>query len=116
MSISHLGNSFNSLPLSSGDARLRTQSLQPSSQVDEQRAQQQKSRQPQAEIIQANSDVQRLYTQTTASESIFRPIPSFDDLPTSLRNALQSYLTTEQAVEVATNGGSELLVSIDTYI
>ena len=116
MSISHLGNSFNSLPLPSGESRLRTQSSQFSPQVDEQRTQQQKNRQPQAEIIQAGGDIQRLNTQTTASESIFRPIPAFDDLPTSLRNALQAYLTTEQAVETVSNSGSELLVGIDTYV
>jgi len=116
LSISHLGNSVNSLPLSSGDTRLRTQSSQLAPQVGEQRTQQQKSRHPQAEIIQAGGDIKRLNTQTTASESIFRPIPSFDDLPTSLRNALQTYLTTEQAVETVSSSGSELLVGIDTYI
>lgn len=119
MSISHLGNSFNSfnsLPLSSGDARLRTQSSEPSSQVNELRIQQQHSRRPPSDIVQAKADIQRFNAQAAKSESIFSPIPSFDDLPTSLRNALQTYLTTEQAIEPVSSGGSELLVGIDTYI
>ena len=94
MSISHLGNSFNSLPLSSGDARLRTQSSEPSSQVNELRIQQQHSRRPPSDIVQAKADIQRFNAQAAKSESIFSPIPSFDDLPTSLRNALQTYLIT----------------------
>ena len=116
MSINHLGNSFNSLPLSSGDARLRTQSSQLSPQVNQQQPQQQNSRRPQADIVQAGEGIQRLNAQVTISESIFRPIPSFDDLPTSLRNALQTYLRTEQAIEPVSNSGSELLVGIDTYV
>jgi hypothetical protein len=116
LSISHLGNSFNSLPLSSGDARLRTQSSQLSPQVNQQQTQQQNSRRPQADIVQTNEGTQRLSTQAKISESIFRPIPSFDDLPTSLRNALQTYLTTEQSIKPVSNSGSELLVGIDTYV
>jgi hypothetical protein len=115
LSISHLGNSFNSLPLPSGEARLRTQSSQFSPQVNEQQTQQQNSRRPQADIVQTNEGIQRLSTQAKISESIFRPIPSFDELPTSLRNALQTYLTTEQSIEAVANGGSELLVGIDIY-
>ena len=116
MSISHLGNSFNSLPLSSGDARLRTQSSQISPQVNQQQTQQQNSRRPQADIVLASEGVQRLNAQATISESTFRPIPSFDDLPTSMRNALQTYLRAEQAIEPVSNSGSELLVGIDTYV
>ncbi|MDB2410639.1 hypothetical protein N9W57_08475 [Pseudomonadales bacterium] len=81
MSISHLGNSFNSLPLSSGEARLRAHAdialLADKVPVAD--------KAPLADIAP------RLSTKTANTDSVFRPIPSFDDLPASLRNALQTY-------------------------
>ncbi|MDG1937600.1 MAG: hypothetical protein P8I62_01925 [Pseudomonadales bacterium] len=100
MSISHLGNSFNSLPLSSGEARLRAHAdialL--------------------ADKVPVADIAPRLSTKTANTDSVFRPIPSFDDLPASLRNALQTYLTIEQTAEPASYDGSELLAGIDTFV
>ncbi|MDA8693594.1 hypothetical protein N9L91_00125 [Pseudomonadales bacterium] len=100
MSISHLGNSFNSLPLSSGEARLRAHAdIAPVA-----------DKAPLADIAPRPS------TKTANTDSVFRPTPSFDDLPASLRNALQTYLTIEQTAEPASYDGSELLAGIDTFV
>ncbi|MDG2035921.1 MAG: hypothetical protein P8J42_04815 [Pseudomonadales bacterium] len=100
LSISHLGNSFNSLPLSSGEARLRAHAdIAPVA-----------DKAPLADIAPRPS------TKTANTDSVFRPIPSFDDLPASLRNALQTYLTIEQTAEPASYDGSELLAGIDTFV
>lgn len=116
MSINHLGNSFSSLPLSSGNARLRPQSTELSTTVAEQKAPESNHRRMHGDIVSADDAIQHRNTKTTATDSVFRPIPSFDELPASLRNALQSYLTIEQVAEPVSQGGSELLVSIDTFV
>lgn len=100
MSISHLGNSFNSLPLSSGEARLRAHA----------------DIAPLADKVPVADKAPRPSTKTANTDSVFRPIPSFDDLPASLRNALQTYLTIEQTAEPASYDGSELLAGIDTFV
>ena len=106
MSISHLGNSFNSLPLSSGEARLRAHAdIAPVA-----------DKAPLADKALLADKVPRPSTKTANTDSVFRPIPSFDDLPASLHNALQTYLTIEQTAEPASYDGSELLAGIDTFV
>ncbi|MGB1192474.1 MAG: hypothetical protein ACPG3T_06085 [Pseudomonadales bacterium] len=100
MSISHLGNSFNTLPLSSGETRLRAHA----------------DIAPLADKAPLVDKTPRPSTKTANTDSVFRPIPSFDDLPASLRNALQAYLTIEQTAEPASYDGSELLAGIDTFV
>ncbi len=116
MSINHLGNSFNSLPLSSGNARLRPQSTELSTSIVEQKTPESNHRPMHGDIVSADGAIQHRNTKTTVTDSVFRPIPSFDELPASLRNALQSYLMVEQVAEPASQSGSELLVSIDTFV
>lgn len=111
MSINHLGNSFNRSPLSSGEAGLRLQPSESSVSINKQ-----DSSRRQDDIVQTRAPIQSNHTKTRAAESVFRPIPSFDELPANLRNALQSYLTVEQTVEPASDGGSELLVGVDTFV
>ena len=106
MSISHLGNSFNSLPLSSGEARLRAHAdIAPVA-----------DKALLADKVPVADKALRPSTKTANTDSVFRPIPSFDDLPASLRNALQTYLTIEQTAEPASYDGSELLAGIDTFV
>ena len=116
MSINHLGNSFNSLPLSSGNARLRPQSTELTTTIVEQKTSEPNNRRMHGDIVSADSAISHRNTKTIAADTVFRPIPSFDELPASLRNALQSYLTVEQVAEPVSQGGSELLVSIDTFV
>ena len=112
MSISHLGNSFNSLPLSSGEARLRAHAdIAP---VADKALLADKV--PVADKAPLADIAPRPSTKTANTDSVFRPIPSFDDLPASLRNALQTYLTIEQTAEPASYDGSELLAGIDTFV
>lgn len=48
-----------------------------------------------------------------AEEQVLRALPSFDDLPASQRNALQSYLDTQLNSESFTQGAE--LVGVDTF-
>lgn len=112
MPINNIGNSVTSLPVASRDNRLRLQSLD----IEEQNSNGQNNRRAQADLVQASDDVQRVTRSSATAEPAFRPVPSFDELPTNLRDALQSYLATAQVTEPVSNDGSELLVGVDTFV
>ena len=55
------------------------------------------SRDSAVEIIQATDDIERILSASQTAESVFRNSDLFTRLPTSAREALDSYLTTQQA-------------------
>jgi hypothetical protein len=109
--INTIANNLGNLPVLARDNRLRLQSPE----IEERSADRQPNRRDQAEIIQPSDDVQRVVRSASTGEPVFRPIPSFDDLPNNLRDALQTYIATAQSTEPVATDGSELLVGVDTF-
>ncbi len=112
MPINNVSNSIASLPVAGRDNRLRLQSLD----VEDQASNRQNTRRPEAEVIQPSDDVQRVVRSAESTDSSFRPIPSFDDLSSTSREALQTYISTANATEVVPGNGAELIVGVDTFV
>jgi hypothetical protein len=65
-----------------------------------------------AHIVPSDNS-ERVNQADAADEQVLRALPSFDELPVSQRNALQSYLETQINSEVQPTDGE--LVGVDTF-
>lgn len=119
MPISQINSGFASLPALSTqnrDVRLRQSSPDISEQLTE-RESQSTSNNNSVEIIQPTDEIERILSASNTAESVLRPSETFDNLPTSAREALQSYLANQQAaLSASSSDGSELIVGVDTFV
>jgi len=67
----------------------------------------------QADFILPSDNSERVNQSEAIDEQVLRALPSFEDLPASQRNALQSYLDAQISSETRAQGGE--LVGVDTF-
>ena len=64
----------------------------------------------------ARNDQQSVPPVVEVEPQYFQRIPSFDDLPTPQRVALETYLQTEQAIPRSTVNDNASVVGVDTFV
>lgn len=66
--------------------------------------------------LASNAEISDRVVQANATENIiFQSVPSFDEFPTSQRNALQLYLSTQNTVD-QNQDPRQAIVGVDTFV
>ena len=120
MPISQINSGFASLPAlspQSREARVRQPTPELSEQFAERESRSTALESNSVDFIQPTDEIERILAASNTAETILRPGDNFDGLPSSAREALQSYLTNQQAgLNALSNDGSELIVGVDTFV